>query len=300
MSPLADRTATSLLAAHLADVVSRTISVREQFRLLCLEGHELGPFLPELGRIRELSFRAAGQGTGLPRDLSPADPDAHHILIWDHELRQMAGALRLHVLAEAPPATPLEDCFSFTPAFWAQYEDGLEIGRLFLHPDYASQNSLLLRLLWHGVDYYLDTTATHHPTLFGVLSLPAGALSSYQYTLMQYLEQHHLHPGFGSLVRSKRAPLPEPCLAVLAELPPAYFDLPAVQAFVRQKGHPSVPALFRLYSHWQAELLCTHLDPSFNNSLDFLLAIDLRNISTEMARWFLPRLAKIRQASAVA
>ncbi|WP_408610757.1 GNAT family N-acetyltransferase [Kineobactrum salinum] len=49
----------------------------------------------EIGRLRELSFRSVGEGTGLPRDIDRFDRDYLQLLLWDPEELEIAGAYRL-------------------------------------------------------------------------------------------------------------------------------------------------------------------------------------------------------------
>ena len=49
----------------------------------------------EIGRLRELSFRDAGEGTGKRCDLDRYDEHYLHLILWDRSRRQIAGAYRL-------------------------------------------------------------------------------------------------------------------------------------------------------------------------------------------------------------
>ena len=51
--------------------------------------------LRELGRLRELSFRAIGEGSGSPRDIDRYDYHYDHLLLWHPIDKQIVGAYRL-------------------------------------------------------------------------------------------------------------------------------------------------------------------------------------------------------------
>src|SRR5262249_52557644 len=51
--------------------------------------------LEELGRLREITFRAAGEGTGKARDLDAFDAHYLHLFVWQRAKRELAGAYRL-------------------------------------------------------------------------------------------------------------------------------------------------------------------------------------------------------------
>jgi hypothetical protein len=49
----------------------------------------------ELGRRREESFRAVGEGTGKPLDLDEYDEYYKHLILWDKYRQRLVGAYRL-------------------------------------------------------------------------------------------------------------------------------------------------------------------------------------------------------------
>ena len=59
--------------------------------------------LREIGRLRELTFRGAGEGTGGALDLDRFDPHYLHLFLWSKAAREVAGAYRLGPTAELLP-----------------------------------------------------------------------------------------------------------------------------------------------------------------------------------------------------
>ena len=49
----------------------------------------------EIGRLRELTFRSVGEGSGMPRDIDRFDRDYFQLLLWDREQLEIAGAYRI-------------------------------------------------------------------------------------------------------------------------------------------------------------------------------------------------------------
>jgi putative hemolysin len=56
---------------------------------------EIPSVLREIGRLRELTFRAAGEGTGKSIDLDTFDSHYLHLFIWNESKREIVGAYRL-------------------------------------------------------------------------------------------------------------------------------------------------------------------------------------------------------------
>jgi Acetyltransferase (GNAT) domain len=67
---------------------------------------ELSNILSEIGRLREIAFRQAGEGTGRPIDLDRFDAHYLHLFLWDRVRQEVAGAYRLgptpETLAKCP------------------------------------------------------------------------------------------------------------------------------------------------------------------------------------------------------
>ena len=126
----------------------------------------------EVGRLREVSFRCVGEGTGEKLDLDRYDSHYRHLILWDEEELEIVGAYRL---AEAWRMNNSEDnqlysstLFDYSPAMQQFFEQGIELGRSFVQPKYWGKRSL--DYLWYGIGAYLK----RHPEvryMFGPVSL---------------------------------------------------------------------------------------------------------------------------------
>jgi hypothetical protein len=72
--------------------------------LLFIVTHEDSPMLMrEIGRLRELSFRAAGGGTGKTLDLDDYDTGEvayKQLIVWDPVEKEILGGYRFHICDE--------------------------------------------------------------------------------------------------------------------------------------------------------------------------------------------------------
>ncbi|MDF2181113.1 lysophospholipid acyltransferase family protein [Neptuniibacter sp. CAU 1671] len=128
--------------------------------------------MQEIGRLREISFRQVGEGTGQKRDLDRYDSYYRHLILWDEEELEIAGAYRLAETARliADPATPIysSSLFRYSEAMQPYFAQGIELGRSFVQPKYWGKRSL--DYLWYGIGAYLK----QHPEvryMFGPVSL---------------------------------------------------------------------------------------------------------------------------------
>ena len=129
--------------------------------------------IKEIGRLREISFRHVGEGSGEKRDIDSYDFYYKHLVIWDDENLEIAGAYRIGECREILEDFGVEGLytstlFKYQEAFEAYFTQGLELGRSFVQPKYW--NSRALDYLWQGIGAYVRTRPNIR-YLFGPVSL---------------------------------------------------------------------------------------------------------------------------------
>ena len=84
----------------------------------------------EIGRLREISFRAAGGGTGKECDIDEFDtmePPCRQLLVWDPDSRQILGGYRyitgkeIAMLPDGTPRIATSHMFRFSERFLRDY-----------------------------------------------------------------------------------------------------------------------------------------------------------------------------------
>ncbi len=129
--------------------------------------HNAPSLMREVGRIRELTFRSAGGGTGKEIDIdefdtNPATP-YQQLIVWDPKEQEIIGGYRyilcdnLSLNAEGEPNLATTELFRFSDRFKDQYlNQMIELGRSFVHPLYQStrmgrKSLFALDNLWDGL-----------------------------------------------------------------------------------------------------------------------------------------------------
>jgi hypothetical protein len=119
----------------------------------------------EIGRLRELSFRAAGGGTGKEIDIDEFDiSDAPYkqLVVWNDEDKEIVGGYRFIKCGDAPikygvAQLATTELFNFSEKFMREYLPcTIELGRSFVQPKYqpsAGNRKGLFSLdnLWDGL-----------------------------------------------------------------------------------------------------------------------------------------------------
>ena len=124
----------------------------------------------EIGRLREISFRASGGGTGLDCDIDAFDVDPENyfeqLIVWNPYDKAIVGGYRyllcdkLKATPDGRIDTPTGELFQYSSKFIEEYlPDTIELGRSFVQPDYQPSKASLskgmysLDNLWDGLGY---------------------------------------------------------------------------------------------------------------------------------------------------
>ncbi len=118
----------------------------------------------EIGRLRELSFRNAGGGTGLECDLDAYDTGKNsyqQLIVWDPDEEAILGGYRFHIcepnkcIVRGEIKLATAKLFDFSEQFISEYlPNMIELGRSFVQPKY--QSSALRRKGLYALDNLWD------------------------------------------------------------------------------------------------------------------------------------------------
>jgi hypothetical protein len=122
--------------------------------------------MQEIGRLRELSFRDSGGGTGMAVDIDDYDLGENgfkQLIVWNPEDQAIMGGYRfilcknLDIGANGQVKTPTAKLFHYSPQFVKDFIPWtIELGRSFVQPDYQPSKNLrkgmyALDNLWDGL-----------------------------------------------------------------------------------------------------------------------------------------------------
>ncbi|HHO8887807.1 TPA: lysophospholipid acyltransferase family protein, partial [Klebsiella pneumoniae] len=98
---------------HQAECLGRTADGKVIY-LWQRNGQEEVPLLRELGRLREIAFRAVGEGSGKRRDIDSYDDDYLHLILWDEDDLEIVGAYRFMPTALQMEKRGLDGIYSYS------------------------------------------------------------------------------------------------------------------------------------------------------------------------------------------
>jgi len=252
-----------------------------------VKANETPRMLREIGRLREVTFRGAGEGTGKQLDLDRFDRYYWHVLLWHKTKRELVGAYRAgntaEILAErGVNGLYTSTLFRYDVRLFEKLGPALELGRSFVRPEYQRQYAPLL-LLWKGIARLL-TMHTDIPVLFGAVSISSDYSTASREMIYRFFEARMQEDKWAGIIERgmiepRRAFRPArlrpwDCRAMCAAL----HDLdelsqPITDVETDGKG---LPILLRQYAKIGGRLLGFNVDRKFSNVLDGLVVVDLR------------------------
>ena len=287
-APIAPEVSADLLESDIAALAPEHLMARSnEMAVYLASASELPNVMREIGRLRELTFREAGEGTGKPLDLDHYDHNYLHLFLWNQTTREIVGAYRIgdvpHLLAKfGAKGLYTNSPFRFAPNFLQRLGSSLELGRSFVRLEYQRQFSPLL-LLWKGVGAYV----ARHPeysTLVGAVSVSNQYSTASREITTRYFERKNSEPAWSEAVRPrqslKRTALRSWEIQALCSLLPDVQDLSAPIGDLEPDGK-GVPILVRQCVKMGGKLLAFSVDPCFGNTLDGFVLLDLKETNPD-------------------
>ncbi|MEM7540462.1 MAG: GNAT family N-acyltransferase [Pseudomonadota bacterium] len=234
--------------------------------------------LQEIGRLREIAFRAVGEGTGKSADLDLFDSYYRHLFVWDKETREITGGYRLghgdEILRKfGLSGLYVQSLFKLDKQLADDLYQSLEVGRSFVSPRYQRSHSSLM-LLWRGIATYVAKNP-RYKILFGPVSISDDYHPLSQQLIVQFLRHQKMEPQRTSLVKPRRPFRVKQGNLSLADLNVEDLRIISDLLNVLEDNHKGVPVLLRQYLKLNGRIMGFNVDPNFNNSIDCLLWVDL-------------------------
>jgi putative hemolysin len=290
----------SLAAAH-------RLAENGEFTVLAVRADNAPSLLREIGRLREVTFRAVGEGTGKASDLDHFDLHYWHLILWDHERNQVVGAYRLGNSAEIIARYGIEGLytntlFRFAPNLFEKLGPALELGRSFVVPDYQRQYAPLM-LLWKGIARFI-TAHPETPVLFGAVSISNDYHPTSREMIVRFFEARNHGDELAGMVRPRNPFRPAwlreyDCTAICRSLRDLE-DLGEHIAGLEPDGK-GLPILLKQYAKIGGRLIGFNVDRNFSNCLDGLMLVDLRQTQPAVLERYMGRegAATFRQCHAM-
>lgn len=250
------------------------------YAVYCAPYDALGCLMGQIAIDRETTFRAVDEGTGRELDSDHFDPCYWHLWAWHKQNHEIVGAYRVGKTDEILRDHGIDHLYSrslyeFDESFIGQIGNAIEVGRSFVTLRYQRQPKAL-DLLWRGIGAFMVENPDYH-TLFGPVSI------SRQYSALArafladaMMSNFSVRPEWRQNVR------PQSPLHVKGKLwtPEILASLGNIAVINKLLGNldqgKRIPILLRHYLALNGRFASFTVNKGFNDSLDGLILVDLR------------------------
>ncbi|MGL5683888.1 MAG: GNAT family N-acetyltransferase [Marinifilaceae bacterium] len=251
--------------------------------------------LRELGRVRELTFRTAGGGTGKSVDIDEFDTDPNspyqQLIVWDPKEQEIIGGYRYIICdnlsdnADGEPNLATTELFKFSDSFKKEYlPKMIELGRSFVQPMYQStrmgrKSLFALDNLWDG----LGALTVDHPQIeyfFGKVtmyrSFDIKARDMILYFMRKYFQDHdHLVDA----IHDFKIEIDEKGIGEILNGANYDEDYKILSRYVRDRGE-NIPPLVNAYMSLSPSMKCfgTALNEHFGGVEETAILIKIADV----------------------
>ncbi|UZO81961.1 lysophospholipid acyltransferase family protein [Aquimarina sp. ERC-38] len=256
----------------------------KNYEVFLVKKENVPNILYEIGRLREITFRAIGEGTNKAIDLDIFDEYYHHMFLWDSKAKKIAGAYRMGMGADiyrqkGIDGFYLQKLFRFEPELHNMMSKSIEMGRAFIIKEYQ-QKPMPLFLLWKGI-VHCTLRFPEHKYLIGGVSI-SNQFSNFTKSLMiEFMKSHYYDPYVAQYVRPKKE-----FKVKLRDADKDFVfdesksDLNKFDKIIDEvePGSLRLPVLIKKYIKQNAKVIAFNVDPLFNNAIDGLMYIKISDL----------------------
>ncbi len=282
--PTAEPVAAALLEAEISNLPPENVLASTQgTQVLFARAEQIPWTLREIGRLREIAFRAVDEGTGRSRDLDKYDEHYVHMFSWDTQKRTIIGAYRIGHVDEiltkhGRHGLYTHSLFSYGAPFLRAVGNALELGRSFIVPEHQRNFGALL-LLWKGIAQYVARHPRYH-VLIGPVSMSAEYRPHSQALLVDFIKRRCFDHRLAQLIKPRRPFRRTHSLAALSGDLAGLGDLDGLSQLM-EKIEPDgkgVPVLLRQYLKLGARVVGFNVDANFSDVVDGMIVVDLTRV----------------------
>lgn len=258
-----------------------------------ITAHECPNVMREIGRLREISYRAGGGGTGKELDIDDQDimPRPYHqLIVWDPDNNQIIGGYRYLFGHEAEirngqPFITSAHLFHYSERFIRDYlPNTIEFGRAFVQPMYQKREMGVKALfaldnIWDGIGAVLF----NHPEMrymIGKVTIYPGYNEQARELIYAYLDRYH--KGEQGLIEPYHPLLSQPLTHSPFEGEDKQENYHILQHAVREQG-TVIPPIFTAYLNLTNDLqfFGNAINDEFSDVLESGIMVDIETVYPE-------------------
>ncbi len=290
--PIAPQEDVELIRSEIASLEKYKLFENGDYACYMTPAADAPHLMREIARMREMIFRAVGEGTGEPMDTDVYDTYYRQLILWNIPNGEIAGAYRigvgpeLMVRPEREKAFYTASLFQFSEKMHPLLKKSLELGRTIVAPQYQRDVTSLKSLLTgiahaacvlEGVQYFI-----------GPVSISNDIPRFYKSLMVRYILKNYSFPGAEAYMKPTHPFQPD-----FLRVNPDHLlanckkidDLDKLIISI-SGGQYRMPVLLRKYISFGSRIHCFNIDPDFSDSLDGFIMEDYHDMPDNAFRTY--------------
>ena len=244
---------------------------------------EIPSIMREIGRQRELTFRAIGEGCNLPYDLDEFDQHYYHLFLWDSEAKKIAGAYRMGLGREIMKKHGVggfytNSLFEFDQEIHPFFRKVIEMGRAYILQEYQMK-PLPLFLLWRGI-VHVCLRNPDHKFLMGGVSISDKFSDFSKSLIIEFMRSNYYDSAVAQYIHPKHE------FKIKLRDRDKHLFLDEVESDLNKldkiiddlEPELRLPVLIKKYIKQNAKVVAFNVDPNFNDAIDGLMYIRISDL----------------------
>ncbi len=260
------------------------VTQRIKYNVYIARAASIPNIIQEIGRLRELTFREVGEGTGKAMDIDEFDLYYYQLFIYDKENNEIAGGYRIGKGDDifrnfGPDGFYISSLFKINSKFYPILKTSVELGRSFIVKKYQKQH-LPLFLLWKGILTFMLQN-THLRYIYGPVSISKHYSHLSKSLIVEFIKNHFFNHQLAKYLQPRTPFKPElEGLDIKAIMQNLGKDLAKLDRIIEEiePAHIRIPILVRQYVKQNAKFISFNLDPNFSDALDGFMILDLQHL----------------------
>ena len=258
------------------------------FSVYCAPFSSIPNIIREIGRLREITFRAVGEGTNKSADLDHFDIYYNHLIIWDNVNRRIVGAYRIgkgkDILDQfGKKGFYTNSLFRIKKCFNQVLEKSFELGRSFIIKEYQ-RHPMALFMLWKGIFWYLMKNPEYR-YLIGPVSISNDFSKRSKSLIVQFMKENYYDSSYSIYINPRKkfripGKLRNKNKSILENVDD---NIKALDLYINElQPSLSIPVLMKKYLQMNGKIIGFNIDPEFNDCLDSLMIVNIADIPFEL------------------
>lgn len=282
----------SLLNEEIKQLSSEQLLLQvKDIQLIHAKAKQIPWVMQEIGRLREVTFREVGEGTGNSLDIDIYDSYYEQLFMWDTQQQCIVGAYRLGLVDDILKHYGVKGLYSYSLFKYSksainQLENSIELGRSFIRKEYQ-RSPVCLSLLWKGIAQFI-VKQNKHTVLFGPVSISNDYSKLSQRLIIDCLRSNRLMKTLSKKVKPRTPFKRTQKTAWKKKDLNRIEDINLISQLISQleEEDKGIPILIKQYLKLGGKFIEFNIDEEFNDCVDGLIIVDLKETEKEFLEYF--------------